>query len=143
MVREGDIVEIPLPDGRNAVGWIIHKSRHFKDAIGFVVFGIAGDANPDVVYDPETGQPVTAKVLGPMYTHVDAIEHYRWKITGNQEISESKRKLSMREVGGGVYIGDDYIGSVEEVGDPNIRPMLTMGMPVVYRRIEEAFGSSP
>jgi hypothetical protein len=25
MILEGDIVEIPLPDDRTAVGWIIHE----------------------------------------------------------------------------------------------------------------------
>ena len=71
---------------------------------------------------------------------MDAIKHYGWKTFAHQPISESKRMLTKRTVGGGVYVGDEYIGSVEEVGDPDVKPMLAMGMPVVYSEIEKAFG---
>ncbi|MCC6698922.1 MAG: hypothetical protein IT365_25085 [Candidatus Hydrogenedentes bacterium] len=140
MFQEGDIVEIPLPDGRTAIGWILHISRQFKDAVGFVVFGIKGQVSEDVVYSSTTGNPVLMKVLGPLYTHMDAMKHYGWKTSDHQPISESKRQWTKREVGGGVYVGDEFIGSIEDVGDPNVKPMLAMGMPVVYGEIEKAFG---
>ncbi len=79
------------------------------------------------------------KVLGPLYTHMDAARHYGWKTIAHQPISEQRRMLTKRDVGGGVYVGDECIGSVQEVGDPNVKPMLAMGMPVVYGEIEKAF----
>lgn len=135
MFREGDIVEIPLPDGRVAIGWILHLSKHFKDAVGFIVFGIKGQVrNENIEAHP------FLDVLGPLYTHVDALKHYGWNTYAHQPISESKRLLTKRRVGGDVYVGDDYIGSAEELGEQNLRPMLVMGMPVVYFEIEKAFG---
>lgn len=138
MFQEGDIVEIPLPDGRMAIGWILHISQHFKNAVGFVVFGIKGHES-DIRYDPESGRAASAKVLGPLYTHINALEHYGWKSIAHQPVSESKRLLTKREVGGGVYVADKYIGSLEEVGEPDIKPMLAMGMPVIYTEIAKAF----
>lgn len=136
MFREGDIVEIPLPDDRTAIGWILHISKHFKDAVGFIVFGIKGQLRND--YVEETSR---LSVLGPLYTHIDAIKHYGWKTIQHQPISEADRKLTKREVGGGVYVGDAYIGSVDELGEADLRPMLAMGMPVIYTEIEKAFGT--
>lgn len=142
MFQEGDIVEIPLPDDRTAIGWILHISKHFKDAVGFVVFGIKGQESDKVIYDAETGKPLSTRVLGPLYTHVDNMKLSGWKKFAEQPLSEKDRLLTKREVGGGVYVGDEYIGSVQEVGDPNVRPMLAMGMPVVYSEIEKAFGET-
>lgn len=142
MFQEGDIVEIPLPDGRTAIGWILHISQHFKNAVGFVVFGIKGQLRDDVVSEFGSTNPRSMKVLGPVYTHMDAIKHYNWKVLAHQPVSDDKRMLTKRNVAGGVYVGDDYIGSVEEVGDPNVNPMLAMGMPVVYSEIEKAFGKA-
>jgi hypothetical protein len=78
-------------------------------------------------------------VLGPLYTHIDAIRHYGWKTVVHQPLSQSKRMLTKRRVGTDVYVADDCIGSVEELGEYQLRPMLLMGMPVVYREIEEGF----
>jgi hypothetical protein len=142
MFREGDIVEIPLPDGRTAIGWILHISRRFKNAVAFIVFGLRGQVSENAGYDPATGDPVLTTVLGPLYTHLDAIKHYRWRTLAHQPVSELKRSLTKREVGGGVYIGDDYIGSVEELGDPSVKRMLAMGMPMVLTEIEKAFGKA-
>jgi hypothetical protein len=139
MFEEGDIVEIPLPDGRTAIGWILHISKHFKNAVGFIVFGIKGQINDDIIIDSANDRPVSIKVLGPLYTHKDAIKEYGWKSFSYQPVSDSKRSLTKRKVGGDVYICDECIGSVDEVGDPGLRPMLAMGMPVVYREIEKAF----
>jgi hypothetical protein len=143
MIREGDIVEIPLPDGRAAIGWILHISQHFKNAVGFCVFGIKGEIKTDLVCDLAVGRPLTMRILAPLYTHIDAITYYGWKTFAHQPISQSKLLLTTREVGGGgVYVGDEYIGSLEEVSDPDVKPMLAMGMPVVYSEIEKAFGKS-
>jgi hypothetical protein len=142
MFQEGDIVEIPLPDGRTATGWILHISQRFKDAVGFVVFGIKGQVSDDVVFDRNTGNPLSMPVLGPLYTHIDAIKHYGWTVFTHQPISDAKRQLTRRQVGGDVYVADEYLGSAEELGETGLKPMLAMGMPVVYGEIEKAFGKA-
>jgi hypothetical protein len=141
LFHEGDIVEIPLPDGRTAVGWILHVSRRFKDCVGFIVLGLKGQLRNDVVYDVATGNPLSMKVLGLFYTHIDVLEHYGWKNVAHQPISESKKQLTKRKVGGGVYVGDDYLGSAEELGERNLKQMQVMGMSVIYQEIEKAFGT--
>ena len=140
MFREGDFVEIPLPDGRVAIGWILHISQQFRNAVGFIVFGVKGQIREDLIVDSTTGNPSKMDVLGPLYTHIDAIRHYGWKIVGHQPLSESKRMLTKREVGGGVYVGDEYLGSVEELKAYDVKPMLAMGMPLIKEEIEKAFG---
>lgn len=53
MFQEGDFIEIPLPDGRRAHGWILLISKRFKDTVGFVVFGVAEQVrNEDVNAKP-------------------------------------------------------------------------------------------
>ena len=142
MFNEGDIVQIPLPDGRVATGWILHVSRRTKDAVGFIVFGIEGQHAVDVVYDLESRNPLSMKVLGPLYTHMDNLALSGWKTFAHQPSSDAKRKLTKRLVGGNVYVADEYIGSAEELGETDLRPMLAMGMPVVYAEIEKAFGKA-
>jgi hypothetical protein len=134
MFREGDIVEIPLPDGRTAVGWILYISMHFKDVAGLIVFGIKGQMrNEDLKANPHL------EVLGPLYTNVRALKPYGWTVYAHQDISESKRALTKRQVGRYVYVGDDCLGSVEEFDGGKLPLMLVMGMPVVYREIQKAF----
>lgn len=135
MFREGDIVEIPLPDGRVGIGWILHVSRYFTNAVGFVVFGIKGELRTE-----DTAEIFTLGVLGPLYTNISALEDYGWRTVAHQPISESRRALTTRRVGEHVYIGDDCVGSVEELGKHDLRPMLGMGMLVVYEEIARAFG---
>ena len=140
MFKEGDIVEIPLPDGRMAIGWILHISRRFKNAVGFVVFGIKGQLRVDAVSEFRSSRPEGMKVLGPLYTHMDALKHYRWRTFAHQAVSHDKRMLTKLNVGGNVYVADDYLGPIKKVDDPTVRPMLAMGMPVIYSEIEKAFG---
>jgi hypothetical protein len=136
MFREGDIVEIPLPGDRVAIGWIIHISQLFKNTVGFVILGIKGTIQ-DQYIDSTPG----LNIIGPFYTHSDALEHYKWRVCAHQPVSESRRLLlTKRRVGGDVYVGDNYIGSAEELDEHNLRPMLVMGMPIVYSTIEKAFG---
>ena len=142
MFQEGDIVEIPLPDGRVATGWILHISQRTKDAVGFIVFGIKGQQAVDVVFDLDGRNPVSMKVLGPLYTHIDNLALSGWKIYAHQPISDAKRQLTKRLIGGNVYVADEYLGSAEELGELGLKPMLAMGMPVVYAEIERAFGGS-
>ena len=80
------------------------------------------------------------KVLGPLYTNIEAIKHYGWKTIQHQPLSESKRLLTKREVAGGVYIADEYIGSIEDLGEHNLPRMLVYGMTALYNEIENAFG---
>ena len=134
MVREGDFVEIPLPDGRVAIARIIHVSQYFKNAVGFVVYGIAGTLLTTELHDL-----LGSERLGPLYTHIDAIGHYGWKVIGHHPISEADRKLTTRRVAGDVYVGDDCVGPVADLRCPDLKPMLGMGMPVVYHVIQKEF----
>lgn len=134
MVKEGDFVIVPLPGGRSAVGRIVHLSQHFKNAVGFVVYGIAGG-----LPEGELRELIGSERLGPLYTHIDAIQHYGWKVLGNHPVSAADRSLTKRRVGGEVYVGDDCIGSVADLGCYDLKPMLGMGMPVVHKLIQDEF----
>ncbi len=140
--EEGDIVEIPLPDGRIAIAWILHISKRFKNAVGFVVLAIKGRRLEDVIYDNDTGMVRSLKVLGPLYTHIDNLALTGWTTFAHQPISDEKRQWTRRQVGGGVYVGDDYVGSAAELGERDLRHMLVMGIPVVYKEIEKTFGEA-
>ena len=139
MLHEGDIIEMPLPDGRVAVCWIVHQSQHFKDAVGFVVFGMKGQKAAGVVREAGTGRPLSMSVFGPLYTHKDAFEHYGCIKVGHQAIDERQRAMTRRIVGGGVYVGDEYIGSVDEVDATGLKHQLIGGLPACYKDIEKAF----
>jgi hypothetical protein len=134
MFREGDIVEIPLPDGRVALGWLLFTSEVFKDIVGFVVFGIKGlSRRQEFVLEK------ALHVLGPLYTNIVALDHYGWRKVAHQRVSEAQRLLTKRDVGGRIYIGDRCIGSAVDGREPKLPPMLVMGMPAVYERIAKAF----
>ncbi len=112
MIKEGDILRIPLPDGRYATGWILHISKRTINAAGFIVFGIEGQQAVDVKYDTIADRPLTMKVLGPFYTHIDNFELSGCSVLAHQPISEIKRQLTKRLVGGGVYVGDEFIATL-------------------------------
>ena len=138
-MHEGDIIEMPLPDGRVALCWILHESHRFKDAVGFIVFGIKGQTAAGVLRDAESGRPLSMPVLGPLYTHKDAFAHYECVKVGHQPLTPSHRNLTKRIVGGGVYVGDDYIGSTEEVDVTGGKHQLIGGLPAIYKDIEKAY----
>jgi hypothetical protein len=140
MIQEGDMVYIPLPDGLIAVASTLHISKRTKDAIGFIVFGIKGQIREDATIDPATGVLTRLPVLGPLYTSIQATEHYGWTTVEQIPMNERDWLLTKRRVGDGVYVGDEFIGTVEELGDHNLKPMLLYGMVAVYIAIERAFG---
>jgi hypothetical protein len=142
MYQEGDLVEIPLPSGRIAVGLILHVSKYFKHAVGFIVFGIQGTKLNDIVIPDDSGIYLSKTFLGPLYTHIDNLKTTGWKVIAHQPVSEAKRQLTRRQVGGGIYVADEYLGSADELGESSLKPMLSMGMPVIYAEIESAFGGS-
>jgi hypothetical protein len=132
MFREGDIVEIPLPSGNNAIGRILHLSTHFKNAIGFVVYGLKDQ------FDLGTLSLATpSTLLGPLYTHTKAAEHYGWKIVGHQPLIDEERLMTKRNVGECVYVADDYLGTIDELWEHESPKMLLMGMPVVWSEVEK------
>jgi hypothetical protein len=135
MFQEGDLVEIPLPDDRAAIGRIIHICKgRFEGWLGFVVFGIKG-----VVRNDNFAANPMHQVLGVMYTLVESAEFSRWKTIERIPLTECDRLLTKRHVGGGVYLGDEYLGSVDELGEKNVVPMLFCGMIAVFHEIKRAF----
>lgn len=137
MFEEGDFIEIPLSDGRSAIGWIVLLSNRFKDTVGFVVFGIKGQVrNEDIRANPRLD------VLGPYYTHVANLSDFGCTRVDYAPIPASQEQITMRRVGGSVYVRDDYLGSVEELGAHDLGPMLFMGMKLIINEIEKAFIST-
>jgi hypothetical protein len=134
--REGDIVQIPLPDGRKAVGWVLYVSEYFKNVLGFVVFGIEGEI-PTSRLRPHHSM----SVLGVLYTGVPAAEHYGWATIAHQALNPKRRALTRRKVADEVWVGDDCIGLVAQIADAeNLPEMDVLGMRLVYEEIAEAFG---
>lgn len=134
MFQEGDVVEIPLPNERTAVARIIHISQRTKGAVGFIVLGIKGQID-------KRNTDKKFRALGPMYTSLDAAEHYGWKTIEHIPMNDRDRELTRRKVGGGVYVGDEYIGSVEKLHEENLKPMLLYGMVAVHNAINKAFAA--
>ena len=77
---------------------------------------------------------------GPLYTHIAALGYYGWNTIGHQQISEEKKRLTTRDVGGEIYIGDERVGSV--ANRENVPTMQVMGMPVVHEEIQRPLGRS-
>jgi hypothetical protein len=137
--QEGDFVEIPLPDGRTAIAQILVISNYFKNMVGFLVFGIKGDVDSSRDTDESA-----APGLGPLYTNINAAKDYGWTTVGNRPLTEEDRLRTKVLVGGAVFIGDKWIGSVNsrEAHELGLKTLLASGMPVVYKDIERAFGAS-
>ena len=135
MLQEGDIIEIPLPNGKTALGWLLYTSSVFKNVVGLVIFGLVGESRR-AAYEAAGA----LDVLGPLYTNSAALQPYGCRVVGHQAVTPDRKLLTKRLVGGGVYVGDDYIGSPKETGDPDLHEMKVMGMPVLLERIRQAFG---
>ncbi|MCA9078377.1 MAG: hypothetical protein KDA93_25345 [Planctomycetaceae bacterium] len=138
-MKEGDIIEIPLPDGRVAMAWILHESQRFKDGVGFIVLGIKGETGRNILYSDQTGAPMSMDTLGPLYTHKDVFEHYKCVKVGHQPITDRHKQLTKRIVASEVYVGDDCIGTIDEVDTTGVRQLAGGGMPVIYHYILEAY----
>jgi hypothetical protein len=135
MFQEGDVVEIPLPDERTAIGRIMHISQHTQGAMGFIVFGIKGQMR-----NQHLDVNLTLDVLGPMYTDIDAAKKYGWKTIQHVPLKQRDRQITRRRIGEGVYVGDQFLGSIDELGECDLKPMLLYGMIAVYNTIQRAFG---
>lgn len=136
MFRIGDLVEIPLPDGRSAIGWIIYISRHFKDCVGFMVLGIKGVQ----VETSQLGSTVTLKGFGPLYTNIRALAPAGWTTVASIPLEHRHRDLTRRNVAGEIYVGDENIGFSEDL-DPlqRVPDMLVMGIEAVQKKILQVF----
>jgi hypothetical protein len=131
----GDVVEVPLSDGRTAIAWIVYISNYFKDCVGFMVLGLKGQ-HVDL---QQAATGLTLKSFGPLYTNRRVLAQSGWKKVSFVPLEEHHKMLTKRIVGGDVFIGDEWIGNAEELGETRLPSMLAMGMSAVHHAIEEAF----
>lgn len=135
MIRQGDILQIPLPDGRLAHGWVVLVSQYFKDTVGFVVFGVDGKLlDVDIMLTRKT------RVLGTYYTHSENFDAYNCKIVDRAIVSTAEfAMLTTRICAGGVWIGDEYIRPASRNDYTHLKEMTWIGMPNVFKLVEDAF----
>ena len=129
--REGDIVEIPLPSGRVAIGWIVYTSGYFKNLIGVLACGCKG-IDIDHIDD-------TLNKFVPIYTSATAAKHYHWSVIGCKSISKAVSQVTTRIVGGEVFVADTCIRLATDEDRKTLHKMLTKGMPLVYEELEQLF----
>lgn len=128
-IKEGDIVNIPHPNGKCFVGWVVYVSDYFKDLIGVLVYGEA--PLPLTVVGSETPQ------FAPIYTSSKAARQYGWQIIGQRNVTSLDLKLTERVVAGEVFIGDRRMRSATQADRDGLPEMMAMGMPVVYDQLIE------
>jgi hypothetical protein len=127
--KAGDIVEIPLPSGKVAIGWIVYVSNYFKSIIGLIGYGFKGmDLNRIGVVLPATP---------PIYTAIEAAKHYQWAAVGRKPVDEAALLTTERIVGGEVFVGDQCVRSATDEDRERLHKMLVKGMPLVHEELEE------
>jgi hypothetical protein len=111
----------------------VYLSTHFKNAIGFTVYGVKRQLDSTDIDSMLVNHSVV------LYTNVIAAVHYGWRVLVHGEITEQDRLLTKRIVGGEVWIGDKRLREASSKEDNELPRMLVGGMPVVYRQIARAF----
>lgn len=138
MLKEGDIVEIPLRDGRTAYGWILHVSRYFSGTMGFVVLKVCRDSKPG---DLKTLCMNLKEVPPPglLYTGTKAAKYYKWQAISSCAVKDDDMLLTKRLVGGDVYVGDIRVGAASALELATLKPMMVSGMIAFYTKIESIY----
>lgn len=132
MVREGDIIEIPFSNGRKVCAWVVLVSHRFKDCVGFVILCVNGTSL-------NRNARTQLDILGPYYTHIRNLDDLNCKLLDHVPISDRQKEiLTTRIVAGGIYVGDEFRGPVENREGGKFRKMLAMGMPSIVGEIESA-----
>jgi hypothetical protein len=135
MIRQGDIVEIPLPDGRSALGWIVLVSQRFKDCVGFVILGVDGR-----FLSSEIQLNGHICMLGPYYTHIMNLNDLKCRILDHVPPSDRQKEvITTRLVGGGIYVGDEFTRPAESRELGRLRKMLTLGMSSIVGEVNQVF----
>ncbi len=89
--QEGDLLEIPLPDGRVALGWLLQVFRQPKDLASFVILGIQGDAYLEEVLSEELDRQWPSKMLDPFCTTVANFEQLQCTPCTHHAVPQTKQ----------------------------------------------------
>ncbi len=142
MFKEGDIVEIPLRDGRTAFGWILHVSQYFKWAMGFIVLEVCNDSTKPSDLEALCTNLEKLPPSGLLYTASQAATYYRWHVVSSCAISDAAVRLTKRLIGGDVYVGDTRVGQASALDEATLKPMVVSGMIALYAKIEMIYPAS-
>lgn len=117
--QEGDFFEIPLPDGRVALGWLLQVFRQSKDLASFVVLGIQGEIHADEIFSQDFERSWPTTILGPLSTSIDALAQHHCLALTHHPVPAAKQQSEMV-----------------------IDPISVLEMSAIHRKIEQAFGKA-
>ncbi len=134
--QQGDIVKFSLPDGRTAIGWILHISEMFGPVtvFGFIVFGTHIED-----FDYSEANLLALPFHGPFYASLKDAVADQWETIGFQSVSKEAFQLTRRLYAAREYIGDECIGPAS-TGDTSLKSMGPSGMLYNYKVIQKAMG---
>jgi hypothetical protein len=119
-VREGDLLWVPVVEGKFAVGIVMHVSRYFHDTI-LVGFFDALYSRPEEVDVPSLAEPF---VETPNYVSTHAVAKGRWSVIGNSPEVLARCAVPVLRVVGTLYKKDEIVGQVAQAEWPKYPGLL-------------------
>ncbi len=131
-LREGDVLLFSLEANKYIRAKILFASQIFVNVILLGVYETIIDVK-------EIPKNLPNSYLKTIYTSKKGITKFGWEKIGNIPVSESDKALSERNIGGDIYIEDEFI-RVEGEADEHIPHMDVYGFLALERRIKKQFG---
>lgn len=131
----GEIVLIPLHDGRFGVTKVLYAGHHpnFRNTI---LLGVS----KEIVSSVTAPAKLPKKFGAPFYTWSSAIKKGEWPVVAKDEITDEEQALSIRVNTGKLWSGDELLREATPVDKKKYPLMTTAGPLLAEIKVREHLG---
>lgn len=138
-LKLGDIIIIPVHDENNkpifyVPAQVLYISKRYRNVIQLGIYYV-------YLSSPETKFEYPKEFCKLLYTGKQAIRDGDWPLIDNKPIELAYKNSALREVGGNLYLNDDYIRPLSLDEYDEYEPMAVAGMIAVELELKDIFAS--
>ncbi|MEW8525381.1 MAG: Imm26 family immunity protein [Candidatus Thiodiazotropha endolucinida] len=137
--RAGDIFEIPINE-QKALCKVIWVSEEYIDCFGFVVFSKLNDIKQPKEYKDIKPISLYSGNVKMLYRDVRNLNTSIWPIVENTSVTEEEKELTLHNIAGKLYRGDDFIKKLTSDEINRYPKFLSAGNQAIINMLQNAFG---
>ncbi len=137
--REGDLVWVPVVEGKYAVGIVLHVS-HYARGTMMVGFFPALFSRPEEVDVSSLAEPF---VETPNYVSTVTVTDGTWLVIGHSQELLARCSVPVLRIVGTLYYKDEVVGQVAQADYPNHPVVLGQGSKAVEYKLRVRLAPNP